>query len=358
MRNAFRRWASSLRPSGRAFLAVAVLVQLAAWNTGENMLYLITGAVVSFLAMSYFFSRWTVSGLTATRDTPNSVHRNELFAETIRIENHKRMMPAVSLRVGCETPEAKPLAFVSKVPARNAAICRVPRTFTRRGVYPLPPISIVSAFPFGLLQKWRTIHDKREITVYPSVKAVRTGVLEKMEGTGETPRIREGEGDEFFSLREYIPGDDLRRIAWRVSARFDKLMIREQEPTTSRRVFVIFDTRCSPFTKEDEEQFEDAVDLAASLAVSFLNRQYFVAVATPDGFVEMGEGNGHAISILELLARVVPADPSSGGTDWFTQYDALFGSAYVYLSSDPERWGAFSGFRNSRVLDPREVVVA
>ena len=57
-----------------------------------------------------------------------------------------------------------------------------------------------------------------------------------MYGGGETPRLARGESDEYFCMRDYFPGDDLRRIAWKTSARLRKLVVREMEPSTSRNV--------------------------------------------------------------------------------------------------------------------------
>src|SRR5690606_37344524 len=98
---------------------------------------------------------------------------------------------------------------------------------------------------------------------------------------------------------------DLRKIVWRVSARLNHLIVRELEPTTSRNVMICVDTRYAQVPGFDEH-FEDAMDLAASLAVSFLNRQYAVGLLTPHTEVGLGEANAHAIAILDALARVSP----------------------------------------------------
>ena len=347
-----------VRPSGFVFVIVFVLVQLAAINTGNNLLYLIAGAVVSFIVIGYFAALLNVRRLALGREAPSAVHRGENFAITHRLENRKRWFPAISIRVGGfrEPPERG--AFVEKVPAHGAAIVRLQMNLPARGVYELPPVSVASAFPFGLYERIYIYKAPATVVVYPRVKAVRPTVLEQMHGTGETPRLRHGEGEEFFSLRDYVPGDDLRKIVWRVSARLNHLVVRELEPTTSRNVMICIDTRRAQDANFDEH-FEDAMDLAASLAVSFLNRQYAVGVMTPDRKIGLGEANAHAITILDALARVNPLRPEDVPDDWYSgaiHHGPKMG--LILVSPNPEDWGVRSPLDGTRVLDPREVVHA
>jgi uncharacterized protein (DUF58 family) len=107
-----------------------------------------------------------------------------------------------------------------------------------------------------------------------------------------------------------------------------------------------------------EDRFEDAIDLAASLALTFLNRQYSVAIATPDDGIAIGDGNSHALKILDMLARVSPVDPGLYGDDWFAPGEERRSMGYVILSPDPSRWGHSAGFRNARILHPKEVIRA
>lgn len=347
-----------VRPSGFVFVIVFVLVQLAAINTGNNLLYLIAGAVVSFVVIGYFATLLNVRRLALGRGAPSAVHRGENFAVTHRLENRKRWLPAISIRVGLfrEPPESG--AFVEKVPARGAAIVRLQKSLPTRGVHELPPVTVASAFPFGLYERIYIYKAPATVVVYPRVKAVRPTVLEQMHGSGETPKLRHGEGEEFFSLRDYVPGDDLRKIVWRVSARLNHLVVRELEPTTSRNVMICVDTRRAHVENFDEH-FEDAMDMAASLAVSFLNRQYSVGLLTPDREVALGEANAHAITILDALARIIPLSREAVTDDWYTgaiHHGPKMG--LILISPNPDEWGVRGPLDGTRVLDPREVVHA
>ncbi len=358
MKKGHLQYRRRVRPSGYSFLIIAVLVQLAAWNTGTNLLYMIAGAVESFLIAGYFMGRFTLRGLVPECANPAAVHRADAFSTTVRIENRRRFLPALSLRIDSSSEFGVSRAYATKIPAQKAALIRLRHSFPKRGVHPIPALRISTAFPLGLFSRTIIYQDGEEIVVYPRVRSVRTAVLEQLHGTGETPRLRRGDGDEFFSLREYAPGDDLRKISWKVSARVGHLVIRELEPNTSRNVVIVLDTRFVPDLPEFEEHFENSVDLAASLALSFIHKQYSVSVVTPDARVELGDGNGHAVKILDMLARLFPADPVRHRGHWFGPVEETRGIGYLVIAPDPGQWGRPCGTRGARVLNPAEIVCA
>ena len=358
MKRSSIRIRSRLRSSGAAFIVVGFLVQLAAWNTGNNLLYIIAGGIASFLIVSFILTRWTLREIDIQRTGPGSIHRGDPFGSTVRLVNRKRRFPAASLRVENDAQVEGGFAYVPVAPPGETITLRMRHLFERRGVQSLEPVIVSTAFPLGLFRSRLEYRDAAEVVVYPRIRTLRPGVLEQMQGTGQTPRLMKGEGDEFFSLRDYIPGDDMRRIAWRVSARVRRLLVRELEPNTSRQVFLVFDARGLPYLPDFEEQFETAIEIVASLAMTFLDRYYEVAVITPDKSVSLNEGTAQATKILDMLARLNPAYFKEHSENWFASLDQTRSGAYVFISPDPGYWGRQSGFRSNRVLDPREVVRA
>lgn len=343
-----------IRPAGWAFLLTYALVQVAAFNSGENLLYLVAGMTLAFLFVSGVMTWLTTRKLVISREAPESVHRGETFWESLRIENRKRMLPAASLHVYSASGSS---TYAELIAPRRVAAMRILECMPKRGIHPLPLLQIDCAFPFGLLRRTLRVIDRSEIVVYPKVTPIKRAVLEQLDGMGTTPRINRGEGDEFFSLRDYVPGDDPRRIAWKISARSRQLVVRELEPNTSRSVMIVLDTRLPGFP-ESEAAFEDGVDLAASLAVSFLKYQYNVGLVTPENTVAMGVGNSHQTRILDMLARVTVAMPDAYPDTWYSRERFVYGAANLYLSADPAQWGRATAHPQTRVLNPREIVYA
>src|SRR5262249_25412699 len=153
-----------------------------------------------------------------------------------------------------------------------------------------PDLRIGSAFPMGLFERSRRFADGLEVLVYPRVHRLERSAIERLDDSGTRPRPTFAFGDEFYALREYIPGDDIRCICWGGSARVGELIVRELEPGSARSIAILVDPRGVPSTYESDERFELALELAASLAVAFLDRQYSVALITPQGNAPLSQG--------------------------------------------------------------------
>jgi len=348
-----------IRPSGYVFLLILALLLLSAWNTGENLLYVAMGGVASFVILSVVSVWWTLRKIVMLREPPHAVHRMEPFLVPVRIENPRWFFPAIALRVENAVERGKQIGFVMKIPARRAATLNVVCELKRRGVYRLPPFDLVTSFPFGLFERRKRCADKQEVIVYPRVRAVRTSAVEQSPGNSTFARRAAADGEEYFGLREYQPGDELRRIAWRISARRGVWMVREHAWENSHLVFIILDTRTVNNVPDFRNHFEDTVELAASLAVTLLHRQYQVAVVTPEGTLESGEGTHQEHRVLEMLARVEPAPPTAA-PHFDTEISRIEAQRVklIYLTPDPRRWGRRIAAGPLRALDPREVVHA
>lgn len=353
-----RRFRTRPRKSGFAVAVILVLVLLAAWNTGNNLLYIVVGGLASFGMISTALAWWSFRNLKITRVAPEAVHRGDGFAVTVRIENLKRLMPAVSVRLESHAQPGISAGYVARIPPRRAAIVRITETLPRRGVHRLPGLTLATTFPFGLLERRMLFEDETEVTVYPRIVPVRASYITQAPGNRNAPRSAIADGDEFFSIREYVLGDDPRRIAWRQSARTGKLMVRELSRQHSKFIVFMLDSRLLNDDPQYMEYLEEAIELAASFAVVLLNRQYTVAICATNDALPPGETKGHQHKTLEFLARL-HASPNHRVPFVVTPNLAnLAYASYVFLSPDPEMWGRPAPFGGSRILDPREVVRA
>ncbi len=354
-----RNRARRILPGGWVFTAMFFGVLIAAWNTGTSLLYIVGSGLSSFILLSLILARWNLRNIHLSCEAPYAVHRGEPLMAGVRIENRKWLMPTFSVRIENSGDDGGAAGYLLHVPAQRAAELNISHVFARRGVQHLPPFSLVTAFPFGLMEHRRVFMVEHEVVVYPKITAVRASYLEQAAGGNTVARAASSEGDEFFSLREYLPGDDLRRIVWRISARLGKWMVREMSSEGSRNVIIALDTRASFVTPEDEERFEECVELTASIAIMLVMRQYCVSIITPDTRLEPGDGAYHQRRVLELLARVQPVAPSA-----FTGFDGVIAKIcngpdrLLCLSPDPARWGTQAGSGRQHILDPRELIHA
>jgi uncharacterized protein (DUF58 family) len=97
----------------------------------------------------------------------------------------------------------------------------------QRGWMPIPRMRFSSTLPFGLFRAWSWITPDQLALVYPRI------LVDGQPPAGnDDPRERTAGGDEFAALREYHPGDPIRHVAWKASARHDHLLVREFDRAT------------------------------------------------------------------------------------------------------------------------------
>jgi uncharacterized protein (DUF58 family) len=116
------------------------------------------------------------------------------------------------------------------------------------------------------------------------------------------PRALLGSGEDFYALRPYEVGDDLRRVHWASSARFDDLMIRQDEMPWQTRSTILLDIRTRAHTAAS---LEIAVSAAASIHAASHRSYSLVRLLSTDGTDSgFGTGHSHAEAVLEHLATL------------------------------------------------------
>jgi uncharacterized protein (DUF58 family) len=182
----------------------------------------------------------------------------------------------------------------------------------KRGIIRIGPLDVVVTDPFGVASSATAAAPVSELTVFPWVDDIvpvpHTSGDDPHAGA-DHPSTLGRSGDDFYALRPYVVGDDLRRVHWKSTARRDELMVRQDELPWQGRVTVLLDVRR---TGHSAESLELAVSAAASIVSASWKRRDLVRLITTDG-TDLGfaAGTAHAEAIMEFLATV-PA--SSGGT--------------------------------------------
>lgn len=285
---------------GSAFVLGTTAVGFAAMNTGNNLLYLLLGAMLGFIAVSGWLSEQAIRGLRVERRAPHAVTVGHDLRLTYEISNRKRRLPSLAVEIAEEgLPER---AFLAHVGPEGHASTRSVNSFVRRGIYPLGTVTLSTGFPFGLFRKERDLQLPGEVVVWPRTDRP---VRDPAPGTGRVPRIglstrgASGTRGEYRSLRGYRIGDDSRDIHWKSSARLREPVIREYERDGADTRWICLDVRGEP-----GESAEAAVEVAASLAArAVAEHRPFALVAGAD-LLEPGDGAGQLERALDLLARV------------------------------------------------------
>ncbi|MEY2453890.1 MAG: hypothetical protein QOD92_3464 [Acidimicrobiaceae bacterium] len=185
----------------------------------------------------------------------------------------------------------------------NRAAYRLPTE--RRGVIEIGPLEVVVSDPFGLASSSTIAAPRTELTVYPHIDDIApvphtTG--DDPYAGADHPSALGRSGEDFYALRPYVVGDDLRRVHWRSTAHRDELMVRQDELPWQGRVTVLLDVRRNAHTPAS---LELAVSAAASIVTASWKRRDLLRFMTTDNTdFGYGAGTAHAEAIMEFLATV------------------------------------------------------
>jgi uncharacterized protein (DUF58 family) len=179
----------------------------------------------------------------------------------------------------------------------------------RRGRYEVGPLRATLTDPFGLVGTTRRVLAAEEVIVYPRVHdIVAPPEIGGLDLDRDHPHVRsrvEPTG-EFMTLREYAPGDDLRHVHWRSTARRGHLMMRQNETRRRAPVLLMLDVRPGA---HDRATFERAVEACASIATALhhMGRPFDVVWST--GTLVGTPGRRHLATVMDELAIVHPHGP-------------------------------------------------
>jgi uncharacterized protein (DUF58 family) len=317
-------WWRRLRPprrlsftrEGRIIVILSVGVGFAAINTGNNLLYLLLGWLLSFIIASGVLSEMTLKRLVVERRPPPRVFAGEPFLMEVVIRNEKARRASFSIEVEDlvgSTPLDKRCYFL-KIPAAKSQRTSYRHTFVRRGLYTLTGYRIASKFPFALFRKSRDVDAPLEVLVYPARVAV-PRPPPRTEARGHSTAHRSGRRGEFFGLREHRSGDDRRDVHWRSSARTGRLLVREYEDEHARNVVIgvdnalpdavrdaVSDGALTPDVEAAVAAVERAISVAASLASVYLEAGWTVELCARDCHIPPGSGRIHEARIARALA--------------------------------------------------------
>jgi uncharacterized protein (DUF58 family) len=179
----------------------------------------------------------------------------------------------------------------------------------RRGRFEVGPLRVTLTDPFGLVEHSQLVLSTEQVIVYPRVR----DVLPPPEMGGldldrEQPQVRsriEPSG-EFHTLREYAPGDDLRHVHWRSTARRGQLMMRQNEARRRTPVLLMLDVRPGA---HDRASFERAVEACASIVSAIDRTDRPVDVMLSTGQLIGAAGRRHLGTVMDELAVVDPHGP-------------------------------------------------
>jgi uncharacterized protein (DUF58 family) len=251
---------------------------------------------------------------------PDRVGRGEPATMTLTVRNTGRLRSANLVAQDRCGDQAVAVPLLRLRPGRDTTVS-YPVPTSRRGVIPVGPLRVVGRDALGLLSLSRGHGEIAYVWVHPRIhplNAVPTGVTRSLDG--RIDKVPHG-SITFDSLREYVVGDELRRVHWRTSARVGELMVREHLDTSLPRLVVLLDNRTGAhpaLTDGVAETFESACEAAASVVAAARREDLPVTlllVADDRAADESAPGAAGRAPTGPGLGTTAGAPTSTGGID-------------------------------------------
>jgi uncharacterized protein (DUF58 family) len=203
---------------GLLFGSMLVVMLLGALNFNNNAALLLTFALSGAVVLSMSRGVVMLDGVRLAQVRATPVHAGDplriecLFEHDSAEPREQLLLERDQQRLGFDLRDGRHALSLGLAPMR-------------RGLQPVGRLTLSSSFPFGLFRAWSVLNPDTSIWIYPTPEA--RGPAPLPGGSGLASARPQRGDDEWFALREYRHGDPKRLIAWRASARSERLMVKE-----------------------------------------------------------------------------------------------------------------------------------
>lgn len=297
---------------GRVTFVVGAAICFLAVLFGQRDVLLLGLLLALVPVASAVFVDRTRLKLSCERDvTPSQAAIGEQFSGTLALDRHGKL-PVGVLRFEDRVPAqlgARPRFTLQNLAAEWSRQVSYPLLGQQRGRFRVGPLRVRVSDPFGMAGLDREFRATSEVMVTPRIEPL--DAMGNAGGSGSTGEARPQRlglsGQDDILVREYVRGDDVRRVHWRSTARLGQLMVRQEEQAWDPSATVLLDSRASAHRGSGaHSSFEWAVSMVASLTVHLMADGYDITLFGADGPLadpELGD-LGSRVSRREAITQL------------------------------------------------------
>lgn len=271
---------------GLSLLIFAFILTLIGYNNGEHAYLLTIGIFIIFLCLISFVFTFFFKIIADTRRKQFyiSIPNTDIYADQPLNITHinfplvSKLIYLFPTRLSIESPERLGGKIEIEINKKFLKEPTIPFPLSKRGKYIIGPLTVSFSDFFGLVESRTHIDQKMEIRIFPHYKNITQ--LENtflQQSYKEYKQVKKLINDEsFYEIKEYAPGDDTRRINWKITARSDdKIYVKKPEAVNMyihENIMIFIDTVTDINLNEiTNEKFIDALDKQASIAATIAN---------------------------------------------------------------------------------------
>ncbi|WP_437186385.1 DUF58 domain-containing protein [Planctomicrobium sp. SH668] len=315
-RIASRGYLFRLPREGLIYLLIMFFLFVSSILTHSNLLMMVFCVMAGAFVVNGWMTFTMLRDARLHREAPERLMAGETCIVTLSLENKHRRLSAWLMKMRDSISFGKenlfPEVLFVRVPPRKTRFGNYQLKPESRGRYTFRHLDLTTQFPFSLVERGVGKELKQEMLVYPRLGTLnphwRRMLQHSMEFDSYARPIAGTFHDEMNRIREYRPGDDVRMIHWRTTARVNNLMVCEYDESRDRDLVVIVDGWLPPRPKTEElEQLERGLRFAVTLCLSYLriSRQSSLSVFLlgNDTVAWSGDsGEQHTNSLLDSFA--------------------------------------------------------
>lgn len=295
-----------------------------------SQLYFMSAALVSIPLVSYVLGRFALRSLCCSRDAPEFATEGELLNVTVCVKGRSRLLGPIGVEdtlpqwianAGDEEAGRRrgsalvELATATGSPERNVTADGVVFSYevvpTKRGDHLIGPVRVRATDPLGLFEFHSSYPILSRVIVFPmpihlpELRSITGGEFGDylFDGSGS-----KGSGIDFHGVREYQPGDELRRVYWKSTARHGRLNVIEFEHSLAQDTLIAIDLRQGTEMGHGAySSLEYAVRLAAGIASDAIasgSSVRLMCAGLEGPAALLGRGTDHLYSIMHALAQL------------------------------------------------------
>lgn len=210
----------------------------------------------------------------------------------------------------------------------------------RRGYYKLVSIKVRVRDIFGIYSFKKTVSSPSSLLVYPRPIEINHFPIISSHISGEILVKDSASKDRssINSFRDYVPGDSIKSIHWKLSGKLNRPIIKEYENSGDTNTLILLDNSKDNFSKDIDNRLEDkSVDIALSITDYCLNNAIPIVLKTqnPNSYIDLqGEDRGDLKSFLEVYAKLEANGPYSFKSFLDSQSEDLRKNTSIILISN------------------------
>lgn len=212
--------------AGLMLVATLLVLLVASINYQLNLGYLLTFLLAGSTVAAMHVGHATLRELRLLMVPPAPQFLGTPVALEITLASDAAR-PRYGIGLACPQADHDTTWAWSDVPARGSA--RVTLSFqpARRGLQPVPPITVLTRFPIGAFRVWTLLRPAAQVLVYPAPEPHAPPLPPGEPRGGQGPVMARDAGAEFDGVRPYRRGDPMRQIVWKKAAKSDQLVSRD-----------------------------------------------------------------------------------------------------------------------------------